>query len=219
MTDLKYEGKERYQSPKVAGSYDRRRFFSFKGRLTDWREKNLILNALQKAKMERGSALDLPCGTGRMSEMLLEKGWQVVGADISEEMMSHAIRKTEKYGDRVKFVKADIENLHFPDNSFDVILTIRLLHHIPPELHMRVLQELHRVTKEWVIITFSNRYSLKNVWRNLLAAVSKYPRFAISPALFRSEVDQAGFDIIDYSPMLPLFSESVTVLLRKRSKN
>lgn len=216
MTTPIYEGKKRYQSLDVASAYDQIRFSNQKGKLTDKLEKKAIEKALKTTTISNGLVLDVPCGTGRMTELFLEKGFNVVAADISDAMMAHAIKRNDHFGHKVKFTKADVEKLNFEDNSFDVVLTIRLMHHIPPELHLVVLRELWRVTRRWVIITFSNKYSLQNIRRDLFSIFTKAPRYSISPTLFRQEVDQAGFDIIEYNHLLPLFSETVTVLLEKR---
>lgn len=215
MENTSYEGKKRYQDPNVADNYDDRRFSSRKGQMTDKKEKQNILKALRRADIS-GHVLDVPCGTGRMTELLLQQGLRVTAGDISDEMMDHAQQRAEKYGNQVDFVKCDIENLQFPDAAFELILTIRLLHHIPPELHPGILRELHRVTREWVIITYSNKYSLQNLRRNIRSLVTKFPRYSISPSLFKREVAEAGFDIVEYLPMMPVVSESITVLLRKR---
>ena len=217
MAGSTYEGKRRYQSLDVAGAYDRMRFTSLKGKLTDRLEKKAIETALKKTNVLNGLVLDIPCGTGRMTEMLLKKGFEIVAADISDAMIAHAIKRNEHFGNKVKFVKADIENLIFNDSSFDVVLTIRLMHHIPPEHHSVVLRELSRVARRWVVITFSNKYSLQNMRRDLISRFTKSPRYSISPSLFRQEVDEVGFNIVEYIPMLPLFSETVTVLLEKRT--
>ena len=215
MSQPKYQAKERYQLRSVADSYDDRRFVSLKGRWTDRREKSCVLKALERAN-PAGPILDIPCGTGRMTELLLERGFRVIGGDISEAMIKHAVRRTAKYGERVQFVKCDIESLQFPPGSFDLVLTVRLLHHIPPSLHKGILAQLHRVTRRWVIISFSNKYTLQNWRRNLKSLFTGFPRYAIAPSLFRKEVAEAGFNIVEYIPLLPVISESVFVLLEKR---
>jgi ubiquinone/menaquinone biosynthesis C-methylase UbiE len=215
MENTSYEGRSRYQDPTVADNYDDRRFSSRKGQMTDKKEKQNILTALQRANIT-GHVLDVPCGTGRMTELLLQQGLRVTAGDISDEMMDHARQRVERYGDKVDFVKCDIENLQFPNASFELVLTIRLLHHIPPDMHHGMLSELHRVTRKWVIITYSTKYSLQNLRRNFRSLFTKFPRYSISPRLFKREVAEAGFDIVEYLPMMPVVSESITVLLRKR---
>jgi ubiquinone/menaquinone biosynthesis C-methylase UbiE len=40
------------------------------------------------------SILDLACGTGTMTMLLAERGYDMVGADVSPEMLSQAAEKT-----------------------------------------------------------------------------------------------------------------------------
>jgi len=210
-----YEGKVRYQDASVAESYDSRRFSSVKGTLTDFCEKRAIVQLLQKANVANGRVLDIPCGTGRITEQLVNYDFNVVAADISEEMMKHAKRRLEHLSGSVQFEVADIENMQFPKDCFDVVVTIRLFHHLPPEMHLHVLNEIRRVTKKWAIVTFSTKYAVQNWRRNIVSYVTKFPRYSISFSRFRETTKQAGFDIVGYKRLLPGISETITVLLRE----
>lgn len=215
---VEYPARARYQRRDVADTYDGRRFTSLKGRWTDRREKCHVLRALQIAGAA-GHALDVPCGTGRFTELLLAAGFTVTAADISRAMIRHAGRRTEGCESRVHFVQGDVENLQFPDNAFDVVVTVRLLHHIPPPLHVNVLSELSRVTKRWLIISYSSKYSLQSVRRDLRALVGGERRFSISPRLFRHEVRLAGLRVAHECHLFPVVSESVFALLEKDDTN
>ena len=215
MGPQSYEAKTRYQDERVADNYDKRRFTGLKGKWTDQLEKKRVRQALAYAIVS-GPVLDVPCGTGRMTQMLLDLGYSVTAGDISEIMMKHARERLKNYPKDVEFVTCDIENLQFPDGAFDLILTLRLLHHIPPALHPKIFAQFHRVTRRWVILTFSNKFTLQSVRRDLNSLVTKFPRYSVSPKLFRKEVELAGFEIKKYLPLMPIVSESVTVLLEKR---
>ena len=41
------------------------------------------------------TVLDLACGTGRLSWLLAEKGYEVIGADLSSDMLSEAMAAGE----------------------------------------------------------------------------------------------------------------------------
>ncbi len=71
--------------------------------------------------------LDLGCGTGRMSEYLIKFGAEVVGLDISEEMLKIARKKLPK----VEFVQGDSDKLPFEDDSFDMVVASFLVVHLP----------------------------------------------------------------------------------------
>src|SRR3954454_15571959 len=57
--------------------------------------------------------LDLACGSGRHSLELKRQGFEVVGADISPELLEIARRDAAKEGLEVEFVEADLRELAF----------------------------------------------------------------------------------------------------------
>lgn len=67
--------------------------------------------------------LDLACGSGRHSLELKRQGFEVVGADISPELLEIARRDAEREGLDVSFVEADLRELEF-DAEFDIVLSL-----------------------------------------------------------------------------------------------
>ena len=59
-----------------------------------------------------GVLLDLACGTGTLSFAAEKAGFDVVGADISEEMLSVASAKKAELGSEVLFIKQDMRELN-----------------------------------------------------------------------------------------------------------
>lgn len=79
-----------------------------------------ILAFAQTLLTERGvaprSVLDLACGTGTMSLLLAQSGYRVIGADMSEEMLTVAYDKASVLPDnRPFFVRQRMEHLCLPD--------------------------------------------------------------------------------------------------------
>jgi len=71
--------------------------------------------------------LDVGCGTGGNAAYLVERyGCRVTGVDISEIMVARAQERKEGHpmGDRMRFLAGDAYRLGFPDESFDVVLTV-----------------------------------------------------------------------------------------------
>ena len=65
--------------------------------------------------------LDIGCGTGYFSKLLLERGAHVVCFDLSEQMLETA---KERCGDeKVTFQQGDAEQLPFSSNSFDFVFS------------------------------------------------------------------------------------------------
>ncbi len=86
-----------------------------RGRLYDRSEKRAIDRLL--AGVGRGKLLEVGCGTGHWSEYFSEKGFEVTGIDISEEMIN-AAKARQIRGSR--FEVADGANLPFDDGEFEV---------------------------------------------------------------------------------------------------
>jgi 2-polyprenyl-3-methyl-5-hydroxy-6-metoxy-1,4-benzoquinol methylase len=84
-------------------------------------EINRALNMLRPAEGAR--VLDLACGAGRHSLELRRRGFEVVGADISPELLEIARRDAEEQGLDAEFVEADLRELDF-DAEFDVVLSL-----------------------------------------------------------------------------------------------
>lgn len=77
--------------------------------------------------------LDLDCGTGWTSVMLAKAGYQVVGQDISPDMIQVAEQNKSEAGlKNLSFVTEDYENLAY-DNAFDAALFFDALHHCDDE--------------------------------------------------------------------------------------
>ena len=107
----------------------------------------------------------------------LEKSRGVV-VDISFNMVLQAIRKVSRKGIRWRLlaVEGDMTNLPFRDNSFDLLIYIASLHHIPNrDLRLKSLREAYRVlrNKGKLLVTVWARYQLYFIPRILTNLVKK----------------------------------------------
>src|SRR5262245_52813045 len=59
-----------------------------------------------------GRLLDLGCGTGRLLVPFAHRGFDVVGVDLSEEMLAVAAAKVQAAGMTAGLVRANIVELH-----------------------------------------------------------------------------------------------------------
>lgn len=89
--------------------------------------------------------LDLATGTGKQAFAFAKMGSDVVGVDLSEDMLGVAIR-ANKY-DNLRFEIADATRLPFEDNSFDISCISFALHDMIVSIREKALSELIRVTK------------------------------------------------------------------------
>ncbi len=69
------------------------------------------------------NALDLGCGSGFMSLLLLDAGCRVTGIDLTTEMLEHARDNVRRKGHHACFLQMRAQELAFPDNTFDYIVS------------------------------------------------------------------------------------------------
>jgi SAM-dependent methyltransferase len=84
-------------------------------------EVDRVVKILQPRGDER--VLDLACGSGRHSLELRRRGFEVVGADISSDLIEIAERDAADAGLDIEFVRADLRDLDF-EEEFDLVLNL-----------------------------------------------------------------------------------------------
>jgi len=118
--------------------------------------------------------LDLGCGNARLIKAF-KKEIYYTGVDISKNLINIAKKKYQDK-DNIKLINANVINLPFKENSFDIVFSIAMFHHIPGlQLRKNFLKEIARVLKKDsnLIIT------VWNLWRPSILL-----RYKIWPMLF-----------------------------------
>ena len=137
-----------------------------------------------------GKILDAGCGSGYGVRYLVEKGYSVIGVDISVNMLEIAKKNVPE----AEFIEADMTKLTFSDNSFVGIISLYAVFHVSREKHEKLFQDLHRMLKAGGILFFCTSY---NEWEG----TDYYYDAKIFWSNYSSEktiqlVKQAGFEIV-----------------------
>jgi demethylmenaquinone methyltransferase/2-methoxy-6-polyprenyl-1,4-benzoquinol methylase len=95
-------------------------------------------------------ALDLGCGPGALSYALAENAdplAEIHGVDISDDQLNYARAHAGCFDCRLEFHHASMDELPFPDASFDLVMTSMALHETPPAVRRGAIAETARVLK------------------------------------------------------------------------
>jgi len=120
-------------------------FFSSGEAEVEW-----VMNRLEGLEVERGwhLALDFGCGLGRLSVALAKYYDEVVGLDVSSEMIARARRI-----DGVRYLRADsLEGL--ASGSYDLVYTNITLQHMPGWLQQQYVADFHRLIGADGVVVF-----------------------------------------------------------------
>ncbi len=189
---MTYKRKLVYQNEAVAEAYFDTRFSHPRGR----EENEATRLALERALNSIPGPikiLDMPCGSGRFTSFFCEKGCLYFGADISMEMMKVLDREQRAEGRTPSLVQCDREQLPFKDNAFDCVVCVRFLSQaIPETVRRKVLKELERILKKWLIVQSNN---LKSIGPFVLIKLFLRELFGrdVSKYRFRKEILSLGW--------------------------
>jgi ubiquinone/menaquinone biosynthesis C-methylase UbiE len=101
--------------------------------------------------------LDIPCGTGRFINSFINKNVEIVGADISNDMLNLFKKKWSDLAPQINVtsIKCDALKIPYPDKHFDLSISFRFLPWIVSFGFVKsFLFELKRVTKSYLILEF-----------------------------------------------------------------
>lgn len=117
--------------------------------------------------------LDVGCGGGQFA-MQLGKEFphaDITGVDISSKAIEFAnTRLMETHLKNVKFETSD-ENLSFPSNSFDIVTSTLVCHHLNDEQLINFLKQSYRIARHAIVINDLHRHWLAYSGFSLIAGL------------------------------------------------
>ena len=178
-------------------------------------EVKAVLDLLSLCK--GNSVLDVPCGSGKLIQDLLDKQYSVIGIDSSKEMLSQIGNRNSG---NLLLMEADIRKIPLEDNSVDITICHRFLHRIPPEVHSAALKEIYRVSKGYAIFYFSINRTLTRtiVFIEKFFNIGDRGRiFYMSKNAIKEELSSRGWDFVKDRPVMPLgISTGYVIAVKKK---
>jgi len=116
----------------------------------------------------RGRGLDVGCGTGALAARIAEAGWDMTGIDPSQGMLDVLRRRAPQ----VAAVVGSGSALPFDDDSFELVISVAVMHHIADAGKVRrTLHEMVRVAKPSGRVVVWDHNPRNPYWRLLMRRV------------------------------------------------
>ena len=167
--------KNAYRNFNKAHAYKDQYKVGFKwARFTMWRQKKIIEDFLSFSNLNlpNKSILDVPCGAGYLGTVFSKFKTKIYASDISLEMMSLGKEEYSKKNFQ-GFIQADITKLPFLDDTYDCSVILALMHRLPKNIRLQVLEEIKRVTKQNLIISYSVQNILQKAKQSFIPFFNK----------------------------------------------
>jgi ubiquinone/menaquinone biosynthesis C-methylase UbiE len=170
----------------------------FRGKGRELRQRAVTLAQLQPGDQ----VLDVGCGTGTLAlevQRCVGSAGRVVGIDPGNEQIARARAKAVRHDVPIAFHVGVIEQLAFPNQLFDVVLSTLMMHHVPKSLKVQGLAEIVRVLKpggRLIIADFTRKQERSGLATRFHAGGSSLSELA-------ALVAGAGFVQVDTEEMRP----------------
>lgn len=144
-----------------------------------------ILGVFEKYNIPKGLVLDLGCGTGIMTELLADAGYDMIGVDMSCDMLYEAMEKREASGHDILYLCQDMrefelygtvgaivsvcDSINYLLDDEDVINTLKLVNnYLDPEgifvFDFNTLYKYREIIGDTTIA--ENREDYSFIWEN-----------------------------------------------------
>ncbi len=139
---------------KLAGAYDEVRFSNASGKFLFETDQRIIRQLVAETGTKR--LLDVPVGTGRVLSYLADVDVDIVGFDLTEEMLAEAAKVANE--ERHQLIQGNAAELPFEDHEFDCLTSLRFFHLFEREQRPPFAEEFLRVIQPggYLIVSFTN---------------------------------------------------------------
>lgn len=113
---------------------------------------------IAKPYLKDKNVLDVGCWTGQFEKLAVRHVSKIIGIDPDKEAVNYAKKQVPE----ADFKIGQACNLQFPDNSFDAVVFLEVIEHLPKNTEIKALSEIKRVLKPggYLILSTPNNHFL-----------------------------------------------------------
>ncbi len=152
----------------------------------------------KELKLKPKSLLELGCGTGNITTRLYRKGYNMIGSDLSEDMLMIAQEKAYESNLMINFIIQDMREINYRKKVESVISICDGLNYITSDEDLiKVFKSVSNVLENQgtFIFDISSHYKLKNILGNNTFAESHEGASYIWENYFNEEENILDFDL------------------------
>ncbi len=166
------------------------------GRDYEQAAEEIMINRMLEGKKFK-HAVDVGGGYGRLSVVLTQFAKKVTLAEPSQQQLDIS-KEFLKGNPKVEAKLAQAEKLPFDDESVDLCMVVRVIHHLPNPVP--AFEEIHRVLEKdgYFLIEFANYANFKNRVKHAV----KFQKMPVDPVDIRSAVNKRDDEIpfVNHNP-------------------
>ena len=117
--------------------------------------------------LEEGApVLDLACGSGVLSELVLARGLRVLGVDLSKPMLARARKRCARFGRRARFLRGDLRRFRAPRPAACAAASGDIVNHLPRRSLRPVFRNVGRNLRAGGFLAFEahRRFCYEEYW-------------------------------------------------------
>ncbi|MFB0566363.1 MAG: class I SAM-dependent methyltransferase [Candidatus Aminicenantaceae bacterium] len=198
--------------------YEQKRYRGVDQRIVHTKEERILRKILRNIGNGTPWVLDIPCGYGRFSSLLFEKGLRLVSCDLSFHMVNRARERSKVPANTLGVVADGVLGLPFKGGVFNLVVSMRFFHHLHKREERRaVLDEFSWITKGWVVLSYYQMNFLHLLQRKLRRRIksSRTRIKMISRREFEEEIKESGFKVLRVFPLFRGIHSHHIALLKK----
>lgn len=171
----------------------------------DKMEEMMIFNSYRKEVVEKaqGNILEVGIGTGE-NLRYYKKDQKITGVDFSPGMLKIAKEKAEGVSIDVELLEMDIQEMTFPENFFDTIVSTCVFCTVPDPI--TGLREVFRVLKPGGKAVFLEHMRSRNIVLNILLYIMNiFSKLIVGTSMVRrtqENIESAGFKVVERRDIL-----------------
>lgn len=155
----------------------------------EWLDQEAIIIPMIPTPFGSRRALDVCTGTGLIAERLAQEGWTVCASDISEEMLVQV-------SPNIEHVLADVCNLPFDNDSFDLVVCRQGLQYVDIETALRSLLRVAKTEVRLGHVTINDGLDF-DFWYQYHIKASPGRKQIFRPHEITKLAKEAGFFTVD----------------------